>query len=654
VYGFYFSLSSDSNEIMGNEIYNNSQNGLYLDSSADNIVQSNLIYDNVESGILLLTTTGGTILNNTVHDNAAGISLYELTTLPGTLANNTAYNNTRGLSITRTNDISFFSNPAYGGNEIYENNVGLYIQDSNNTIVTRELNLHDNSQFEIYGNGTINTLRIEKTNTPEEEYVAFADGTNVTNLYLLYNVSDLNGRVNFPSVNITTASADIPLDNSNFLLAADFISLDDSAQPDFNVTANVTLYTPLCTNLKVYKDLGFPQSRAEILTDGSEYTPLYSTCAGNRADFGVSSFSGYALNGSAAPSPVTGGGEERRCTKVSISRIGIECPENAVTFIVKEDGTPVSGARVVIEGPWPWSDVKTTNGNGEVVFTLPKGGHYVLRVSGGIEDYCSISDYEFDYTMCGCFNDDDCKDTEYCYGAGGVTHLEMGTCKPVECECGYVKDHTCYPYDCCKDEDCAEGYRCENHVCVKEKPECESDADCADNERCSNGKCELITGECGYAANHTWYKYECCEDADCPQGEFCFQHVCMLFKIETNDTGYVGEQHDVHVYPEGQYTLVLTDPDGRTHTLSTDENGYARFLLETEGRYSVALAKEGVPPLSVEVQSLKRLPTPPEEKPVTLLDQVARYFWWLLILLLLIIGYILFRRRKTKKYKVGE
>ncbi|MEM2949269.1 MAG: hypothetical protein QXT05_02645, partial [Candidatus Bilamarchaeaceae archaeon] len=438
----------------------------------------------------------------------------------------------------------------------------------------------------------------------------------------------------------------------NFLLGDDFISLDDSVLQDFNTTADIWLRTTSCTGVKVYKAPGFPPDRATILATGTNITPTYLTCGGNVANFGVASFSGYALNVSAAAPPPSKPSKKEKCIKVSIGMTGIECPENAVAFIVQEDGTPISGARIVIEGPWPWSDVKFTDKSGMTTFTLPRQGHYVLWVDGGSDDYCSEADYEFDYTMCGCFNNDDCKPTEYCELPGYATHLAMGTCLPVPCECGYVADHTCYPYDCCSDRDCAEGYRCDNHVCVP-RVECEVDDDCAFDERCTDGKCVKIQpGECGYIANHAWFDYECCNDTDCPTGYVCKEHTCIppLYRIETNSTGFIGDEHVARVFPEGSYTLTLIDPTGKRTQIQTDEHGYVRFRLESEGLYTLSLLRDEEMMASVNVSALKHVV--PEEEKLAWWEELAKSWCWLLGVLLLIIGigYVLYRR-KIEQFK---
>jgi hypothetical protein len=57
-------------------------------------------------------------------------------------------------------------------------------------------------------------------------------------------------------------------------------------------------------------------------------------------------------------------------------------------------------------------------------------------------------------------------------------------------------------------------------------PECETHDDCEGNEYCGDGECILVTGECGFAENHSWYQYPCCNDSDCDAGLACVSNFC--------------------------------------------------------------------------------------------------------------------------------
>ncbi len=697
MYGFYITAGCDGNDFISNDAYGHNESndagfyadtitgsnfisnnvyqnhyGLYMDAVSGNNFTDNDVYNNTISidgfsghGFYFTNTQSNRIYANFVHGNNNGITFDGPAGLPALFQNNDVYNNSNGIYFVNNADNFDFNNTNYSGNDVYDNTRGIRVEGSDNTIITKALLLHDNV-YEVYGFGLVNNLTIEETNTPEEEYVTLANGAAVTNLYLMYDYADVHGRVLFPSVTATAASADKPLNNTNFLLEHNFVSLNDSAQQDYNVSATVTLNTTACP-VRVYRKAGFPQTRDDIVQNGTVYNTASLSCSGDIAEFDVTSFSGYAVD--YYPPPPPGRERERPCTEVNIELVSVLCPDNVAVYRVteKDSGATVRDGRVVLEreSVWWWSDVKFTNSSGEVAFALPDADQYYITLAdGAFEDYCRET-VELKYFLCpeeACYEDDDCEDTEYCE-RGEEFAMDMvldyldslsipGVCMPVPCECGEVYGHECHPYECCADEDCPEGYRCEDNECVS--PVCDSDADCGDSDYCSDGTCIPVPeGACGYVENHTWFDFDCCKDEDCPPGYFCYEHECILYRIETNETGFVGDDHGAQVYPEGQYELTITDPDGRVFTVDTDENGYATFLLETEGQYGIALLEENVPVVSVDVQALKSPLPPPPEKPVTILDELLKYFWWLLILLLLIIGYLLFRRKRKKKYRTG-
>ena len=58
-------------------------------------------------------------------------------------------------------------------------------------------------------------------------------------------------------------------------------------------------------------------------------------------------------------------------------------------------------------------------------------------------------------------------------------------------------------------------------------PDCTEDSACAMNQFCENETCIDITGECGYAGNHSWVSYECCEALDCGEKMLCENNSCI-------------------------------------------------------------------------------------------------------------------------------
>ena len=83
----------------------------------------------------------------------------------------------------------------------------------------------------------------------------------------------------------------------------------------------------------------------------------------------------------------------------------------------------------------------------------------------------------------------------------------------------------------------------ERRINVSFCPECRNDLDCANDERCEGGECVPVTGECGFATNHTWYAYQCCSDADCAGDELCTNYEC----VKLTGCGYA-EDHVFYAY----------------------------------------------------------------------------------------------------------
>lgn len=644
------SLLASYNSIASNTITNSSIFGIMSISTSYNNITSNDIINSSNIAIGFTDGSNNNLISNNISNSGAGIFVVNSTF--GYLQNNTVYNSITGILLGGTTSFDS-SNPNFSGNELYNNIYGVDIQDSNNTIITRDILIHNNT-YEIYSGGSMINLTIEKTDTPEEEYITFENNSNISNLYLVSNYSSTYGRVLFTTVNITSASAEVALDRSNFLLDREFISLNASAQPNFHTAATASLYSTSCAGSTVRIRPGFPQSKAEILTGGGFIYLTTLTCTSSTCgDFDITSLTGGYTLKAAAPSSGGGGGGGGPCDSDFVIAVSDPvCPGNKVNVTVTDDSAlPIAGEKVAIRGLWPWSDVKYTTGAGVVEFTLLTNGTYTVRVGGGASTYCEKT-VSFDYATCAgnCYSDGDCTDTEYCKmsatSAGGV-------CTAVECECGDIYGHECHPYECCVDAGCAGNMTCVLNRCVP-RVECLSDRDCADAEYCDSGACELVVGECGYTANHTWIPYACCNTTSCSADEMCLSHVCAPFMIDTDAKGFVDTYHIIDVTPKGSYDLAIISPDRKISRITTDANGRATFLLKMEGKYGVSLLDGGLPIKNLSVQSIKKSLPPPTEKPVTLLDTLIKNLWWLVILLLLVIGYILFKKRKVKKYKAGS
>ena len=89
--------------------------------------------------------------------------------------------------------------------------------------------------------------------------------------------------------------------------------------------------------------------------------------------------------------------------------------------------------------------------------------------------------------------------TDY-YCNRGIYRETTPTCG----NCQYLKNNTCFDYECC------------------------SDSGCGANETCSNNQCtSLNCTSCQYAENHKCVNYECCNNTDCETNKTCVYNSCI-------------------------------------------------------------------------------------------------------------------------------
>jgi hypothetical protein len=153
-------------------------------------------------------------------------------------------------------------------------------------------------QFSNFGMSANNTFR-NVTIYGSSKYL-FHNGTGVSNILENFSVckdSSLVGCAGWDHIDM--GSVQQRLNSSNLLVDPAFISLNSSYGNIslFNRSANITLEADCSPNLlhSVYRKEGFPSSSADIIANGTLYAPTHMECANGHFTFGVSSFSGYAL-----------------------------------------------------------------------------------------------------------------------------------------------------------------------------------------------------------------------------------------------------------------------------------------------------------------------------------------------------------------------
>ncbi|MFH1393590.1 MAG: hypothetical protein ABIH29_01795 [Candidatus Micrarchaeota archaeon] len=355
------------------------------------------------------------------------------------------------------------------------------------------------------------------------------------------------------------------------------------------------------------------------------------------------------------PPPPSGGGSNEERPRGSV---GTEVSdEGELTVTVTYGGDGIEGATVELYMYVPtfgFVGDEGTDSDGEAIFDLPGPGTYRIYVYDG--RYSFNNPYQAIYELVlECVSDEGCANNETCSGNSCVAVIPGA--------CGYVANHTFVEYECCQDNDCDDGYICTEHACVP-IPEsdlgepCDENGDCASTEYCDSGSCRPVPrGACGYVSDHAWFDYECCEDGDCTEGFVCRENICILqeeFTIETDEQGFVGDDHTIRVYRNGEPfsgTVVIITPDGQEYERAAEGDGRVVLPLEVEGEYEVRLLFENAVVDSAEVGSLSKPSVQQDYLPFAFLGELETVCPVAIILLAVIaLFYILYKRRKGEAF----
>lgn len=166
-------------------------------------------------------------------------------------------------------------------------NTSVLLNGSGNTnITTLNISNGNGTSLRKQGSGNVNISNLNIFNSTN--YIIHENGTlNISNLTLG------NSEQNFISwSNVNFSSALNLTDTSNIYLRSNFISINSSTSI-LNKSANISFYSPNCSQILIKKLDGFPTSQNSIVVNGTFFG--YATCNNSIATFNVSSFSGYAL-----------------------------------------------------------------------------------------------------------------------------------------------------------------------------------------------------------------------------------------------------------------------------------------------------------------------------------------------------------------------
>jgi len=160
-----------------------------------------------------------------------------------------------------------------------------------------------------------------------------------------------------------------------------------------------------------------------------------------------------------------------------------------------------------------------------IPITVGGPGEYVVTICAENTHTSDCKDFIVRVTA-ECVADADCTEDQYCDG--------------YSCE-----DKRPPAEPCGEDEECLTGL-CEDGICAY----CAEHGDCAVDEYCSEGFCEPVECACGMVVDHTCLPYQCCADEDCADCSICTGNSCIALELEILVGGgemYEGEDIRVQV-----------------------------------------------------------------------------------------------------------
>jgi hypothetical protein len=261
-----------------------------------------------------------TVINATLNNTSFGLSVFEHST--GFYGENiTIYNaGGRGIAMSRVNNsllrnLVIDGSGFMGGGEPYTEAGGGYIgiiMYSTSNVTVENAVIVNNSKYVYPKYKEISILKYSDTDLPSSNNTFrnitiygstqhfYHNETGLDNVLQNFSIcrnSSAAGCVKWGSIDLDSTYAQI--NYSGLFTESDFVSLNSSeATLDlFNSSANITLDADCSPGViyNIYRKEEFSSSAADIVANGTLYTPTRMSCADDYFTFGVTSFSGYAL-----------------------------------------------------------------------------------------------------------------------------------------------------------------------------------------------------------------------------------------------------------------------------------------------------------------------------------------------------------------------
>ncbi|MFA5412370.1 MAG: right-handed parallel beta-helix repeat-containing protein [Candidatus Micrarchaeia archaeon] len=256
-------VGKSENVTLVNARMNNTYYGLVVYEWSSNFRGNNITSENGRDEGIFIGISNNSLLGNSTITGAEVVGLW-LSSVVNTTVENVFISNNSGDG-GRYSEITMDKLMLYGDTTDYGN-------PANNTL--RNVTIHSSSNY-VYHNST---------------------GENVLENFSICADSQLLGCVRWDSIILNSKQQ---LNASNFIVDNYFASLNSSFSNAslFNSSANITLAADCSAGVMhgIYRKAGFPSSAADIIANGTFFSPTHMECAGGYATFSAVSFSGYAL-----------------------------------------------------------------------------------------------------------------------------------------------------------------------------------------------------------------------------------------------------------------------------------------------------------------------------------------------------------------------
>ena len=217
---------------------------------------------------------------------------------------------------------------------------------------------------------------------------------------------------------------------------------------------------------------------------------------------------------------------------------------------------------------------------------------------------------------------------------------------------GYKKDSISFNYELCEVEEPE----------PEPEKECTVDSDCLTTHYCNTttSTCRPVTGECGFAENHTWHEYECCVHEDCvlkyDEGYYCVEHVCVLYELVVPELVYVGDKATIRALVDGEplvdSTVSITGPEGESFEAVTDEFGEIVYTPKNAGEHDIGLIEDEAEVTTAILNAKMRDRPPPEPEPEPIVEEEFPWCWLLLLLLVILLAaYYYYTKKEGMDFK---